>query len=155
MSEGRDVIVRALVEAATGYGFRGVRETNYYRERPETVCVLNLQKSSWGPQFYLNAAIWLTRFGLERRPKEHKCQIRWRVDSLMGSEQSKAFAEALDLDHSMPDDVRLSLIKNGAASHGFGLLARCESEVATLPLVGELGPQIRVALKVYAQEKAN
>ncbi|TIX21234.1 MAG: DUF4304 domain-containing protein, partial [Mesorhizobium sp.] len=49
MSEGRDVIVRALVEAATGYGFRGVRETNYYRERPETVCVLNLQKSSWGP----------------------------------------------------------------------------------------------------------
>ncbi len=155
MSDGRDVIVSALVETATRYGFRGVRQTNYYRERPETICVLNLQKSSWGPQFYLNAAVWFTRLGPERRPKEYNCHIIWRVDSLLIGEQSKAFTEALNLDHSIPDDRRSSLIKDGVDTYGFGLLARCESEEAALQIASENGPPVRVALKARRQEKAD
>ncbi|WP_192357157.1 DUF4304 domain-containing protein [Mesorhizobium mediterraneum] len=155
MSEGRDIIVQSLAETASRYGFRGVRATNYYREWPEAVCVLNLQKSAWGPQFYLNAAIWLTRFGAERRPKEHKCHIRWRINSLMGDEQSKAFTEALNLEHPLPDDRRSSLIKAGVDTYGFRLLARCETEQAALQIADECEPHVMVHLKARIQEKAN
>jgi hypothetical protein len=155
VSDGRDGIIRALVDTATGYGFRGVRKTNYYRERPETVCVLNLQKSSWGPQFYLNAAVWLTRLGAKRRPKEHECHIIWRVNSLMVGEQSKAFTEALNLDDPMPDERRFSLISEGVDAYGFGLLARCESEEAALRVADQSGPTVMIALAARGQEKAN
>ncbi|MER8409113.1 DUF4304 domain-containing protein [Mesorhizobium sp. M1307] len=155
MSEGRDAIIRGLTESATRHRFRGVRNTNYYREWPETVCLLNLQKSAWGPQFYLNAAVWLTRFGIERRPKEYNCHIIWRVNSLMVSEQSKAFTEALDLDRPLPDDRRSSLIKEGVDTYGFGLLARCESEKAALQIASEYGSSIRMDLKARALLKAN
>ncbi|TRC95815.1 DUF4304 domain-containing protein [Mesorhizobium sp. WSM4303] len=155
MSDGQDIVVQALVETASRYGFRGLRAKNFYREWPETICVLNLQKSSWGPQFYINAAVWFTRLGPERRPKEYKCHIRWRVDSMMRDEQSKAFARALDLEHPLPADQRHSLITTGVNTYGFGLLARCDSELAALQVAEECGPHVMVALAARSQEKAN
>ncbi|TIO06857.1 MAG: DUF4304 domain-containing protein [Mesorhizobium sp.] len=153
MSEGRDIIVQSLAERASRYGFPGVRATNYYREWPETVCLLNLQKSAWGPQFYLNAAVWLTRLGAERRPKEYNCHIRWRVDSQMEDEQSKTFTQALNLEHPLPDDHRLSLIKEGVDAYGFRLLSRCDSEAAALRVADECEPRVLVALVARRQEK--
>ncbi|AZO26496.1 hypothetical protein ABID26_003592 [Mesorhizobium shonense] len=155
MSDGRDIIAQALAETASRYGFRGVRATNFYREWSETICVLNLQRSAWEPQFYLNAAVWFTRFGPERRPKEHNCHIRWRVNSLEEDEQSKAFTQALNLEHQLPDGQRLSLITDGVVAYGFGLLSRCESEQAALRVAEECGPQVMVALKARSQEKAD
>ncbi|OWK19429.1 hypothetical protein AJ88_41250 [Mesorhizobium amorphae CCBAU 01583] len=117
--------------------------------------MLNLQKSSWGPQFYINAAVWFTRLGPERRPKEYNCHIRWRVDSQMEDSQSKTFSQALNLEYPLPDDHRLSLIKHGVDTYGFGLLARCESERAALQVADECEPHVMVALKARSQEKAD
>ncbi|MEI8718155.1 DUF4304 domain-containing protein [Mesorhizobium sp. ISC11] len=155
MSGGEEAIVQALVETASHYGFRGVRAKNFYREWPETICVLNLQKSSWGPQFYINAAVWFARLGPERRPKEYNCHIRWRVNSQMEDEQSKAFEQALNLEHPLPDDQRLSLVKDGVDAYGFRLLSRCDSEEAALRVADECEPQVMVALAARSQEKAN
>ena len=155
MTGGQEVIEQALVETASRHGFRGVRAKNFYREWPETICMLNLQKSSWGPQFYVNAAVWFKRLGPERRPKEYNCHIRWRVDSQMEDNQSKAFAQALNLEYPLPDDQRLSLIKDGVDTYGFGLLARCESELAALQVADECEPNVMVALKARMQEKAD
>jgi hypothetical protein len=155
VKDGRDLIAPALAEMASRYGFRGVRATNFYREWPETVCLLNLQKSSWGPQFYVNAAVWFTRLGAERRPKEYKCHVRWRVNSLMGDDQSKTFAQALDLECPLGEGRRSSLIKDGVDAHGFGLLSRCSSEEAALRVADEYEPHMMVALKARMQEKAD
>ncbi|MER8748416.1 DUF4304 domain-containing protein [Mesorhizobium sp. M1050] len=155
MSEGRDIIVQSLAETASRYGFRGVRATNFYREWPETICLLNLQKSSWGPQFYVNSAVWFKRLGPERRPKEYNCHVRWRVDSQMEDNQSKAFTQALNLEYPLPDDHRLPLIKGGIETYGFGLLARCENELTSLQVADECEPHVMVALKARMQEKAD
>ncbi|WP_256752364.1 DUF4304 domain-containing protein [Mesorhizobium sp. Mes31] len=155
MSDGQDIVVQALVETASRYGFRGLRAKNFYREWPETICMLNLQQSSWGPQSYINAGVWFTRLGPERRPKEYKCHIRWRVDSQMEDNQSKAFTQALNLEYPLPDNQRLSLIKDGVDTYGFGLLARCESERAALQVAEEREPHVMVALKARMQEKAD
>jgi hypothetical protein len=154
VNEGRNIIVQALAKAGSRRGFKGVRDTNFYRERPETICLLNLQKSSWGPQFYINAAVWFTRFGPDRRPKEHHCHIRWRVDSLMQDQASKLFVQALDLETPMPGDYRLSLIENGVDAYGFGLLSRCESEHSALRVADENGPHVMVLLKARGQQEA-
>ena len=155
MSDGRDILVQAIIETANRHGFRGVRAKDFYREWPETICVLNLQKSSWGPQFYINAAVWFKRLGPERRPKEYNCHIRWRVDSQMEDPQSKAFTQALDLEYELPDDQRQSLVRDGVDTYGFGLLARCESELTALQVADECGPHVMVALKARTQEKAD
>ncbi|MEZ2328622.1 DUF4304 domain-containing protein [Mesorhizobium sp. RCC_202] len=155
MSDGRDIFVEAIVETANRHGFRGVRTTNFYREWPETICVLNLQKSSWGPQFYINAAVWFKRLGPERRPKEYNCHIRWRVNSQMGDAQSKAFTQALDLEYALPDDKRQSLVRDGVDTYGFCLLARCDSELTALQVADECEPHVLVALAARSQEKAD
>lgn len=155
MSEGRDIVVQSLAETASRYGFRGVRATNYYREWPETICLLNLQKSSWGPQFYLNAAVWFTRLGSERRPKVPNCHIGWRVNSVMEDEQSKMLTQALDLEYPLPVEQRLSMIKSGVDAYGFRLLSLCDSEDAALRVAEECGPHVLVALAARSQEKAN
>ncbi|ESY87752.1 hypothetical protein X739_07180 [Mesorhizobium sp. LNHC220B00] len=155
MSDGQEIVGQALVETASRHGFRGVRAKNFYREWPETICVLNLQKSSWGPRFYINAAVWFTRLGPERRPKEYNCHIRWRVNSLMGDEQSKAFEQALNLEQLLSDDQRLSLVKDGVDAYGFRLLSRCDSEQAALQVADECEPHVMVALKARTQEKVN
>ncbi len=154
MSEGRGIIVRALAETGSRYGFRGVRGTNYYRDGKETICLLNLQKSSWGPQFYINAAVWFTRLGPDRRPKENNCHIHWRVNSLMQHGTSNLFAQALDLECPMPDNQRLSLIESGVDAYGFGLLSRCESEHSALRIADEAGPHVMVLLKARGQKEA-
>ncbi|PTE06822.1 DUF4304 domain-containing protein [Mesorhizobium helmanticense] len=155
MSDGREIVLQALVETARRNGFRGVRATNFYREWPETICLLNLQKSSWGPQFYINAAVWFTRLGAERRPKEYNCHIRWRVNSQMEDDQSKAFTQALNLEHPLSDDQRLPMITEGVDTYGFRLLSRCDSEKAALRVAEECGPHVMVALAARSQEKAN
>ncbi|BCG84658.1 hypothetical protein MesoLj113c_07680 [Mesorhizobium sp. 113-3-9] len=155
MSDGREIISQALVKTASHYGFRGVRATNFYREWPETICLLNLQKSSWGPQFYLNAAVWFRRLGLERRPKEHNCHIRWRVNSQMEDTRSKAFTQALNLEYGLPDDQRQSIVRDGVDTYGFGLLARCESELTALQVADECEPHVMVDIKARSREKAD
>ncbi|MBN9257906.1 MAG: hypothetical protein BGO93_12305 [Mesorhizobium sp. 65-26] len=155
MSDGREIIVEALVETASRHGFRGVRATNFYREWPETICLLNLQKSSWGSQFYMNAAVWFKRLGAERRPKEYNCHIRWRVNSQMEDNQAKAFTQALNLEYALPGDQRQSLVRNGVDTYGFGLLARCESERTALQVADECAPSVLVTLEARRQEKAN
>jgi hypothetical protein len=155
VSTGQKAIVAGLAKAAKQYGFRNVRGTNYYLGRPETVCVVNLQKSRWGSQYYLNAGIWLTRFGMVERPPEYKCQIRWRVTSLMPREPAMLFEEALDLENSMPETTRASLIEEGAGAYGFRLLKRCDSEEAALQIQSEYGPMVELWMRAGAQQKAN
>ena len=137
MNVGQKAIVAGLAKAAKQYGFRNVRGTNYYLGRPETVCVVNLQKSRWGPQYDLNAGVWLTRFGVMERPPEYKCQIRWRIDNFLDGDVATQFREALDLDIPFSDSERSSVIEKHAGEFGFRLLANCDDEAATLKFINK------------------
>ena len=49
---------------------------SWYSDRPETVLVVNLQKSQYGYSFYINLGIWLKAVGESVAPKEHHCHVR-------------------------------------------------------------------------------
>jgi hypothetical protein len=87
------------------------RSDTWYRRFPDLVQVLNLQKSQYGDQYYLNVGIYVPSIGAANSqwPKEHQCHVRARAKTLV-SEQSNdiaRFESAMDLeDGSVSSDAR-------------------------------------------------
>lgn len=107
MSE-RDAVQQAFDRFGKEAGFEK-KSGSWYWRGDEVIAVSNLQKSQYGPQYYLNQGYWLTQFGHERFPKEHKCHIRVRLGSLLPNESSR-IEELLDLDREMPDEQRIEAL---------------------------------------------
>jgi len=82
------------------------KASTWYRQGAAALHVINLQKSSWGPQFYLNLSLVPTGMEIEGlpSPKENQCPIRVRVGALM-PENMKAHTERLlDLEDTTLSD---------------------------------------------------
>ncbi|SHL51535.1 protein of unknown function [Roseibium suaedae] len=69
-----------------GLGFKK-KNRNWYFENDEVILVANLQKSSYGSQYYLNGGVYLRELGNEIFPKEYRCHIRFRLTSLLSGEE--------------------------------------------------------------------
>ena len=92
-----------------GAGFKA-RGTSWYKHAPDTLLVVNLQKSLYGPQYYINLAAWVKQLGDAEAPKEYQCHIRVRATSLPTS-NAEALGHALNLeDESMDTKQRESFI---------------------------------------------
>jgi hypothetical protein len=73
-------IERAVASMAKPRGYRKSART-WHKACPESVLVLNLQKSQWGePQLYINLGVYLRDLGPEVTPPEHRCHIRARLE---------------------------------------------------------------------------
>lgn len=77
---------------------------SWFRNSTDVIEVVNLQKSQYGDQYYLNYSLWLQALGESSFPTEETCHIRMRVGSIISSTDS--LAELLDLDSSAADDTR-------------------------------------------------
>lgn len=53
----------------------------WYRRFPETILVLDLQKSEYGGQFYVNLGVTLPELCGSEYPKENHCEVRMRLES--------------------------------------------------------------------------
>lgn len=60
------------------------QRTTWHRDHGELISVLNLQKSRWGDDLYLNLAVYLKQLGTETKPPEHRCHVRCRIEALTG-----------------------------------------------------------------------
>ena len=63
----------------------------WYHDSPETISVANLQKSNFGPLYYVNLGIWCKALGNATAPKEEQCPVRVRLGSLVDESVSRAF----------------------------------------------------------------
>lgn len=79
---------------------------SWYLRSPETIVVLNLQKSQYGLQYYVNVALWLRALGEMDAPKENKCQIRTRLTRLVPADLEKRLTALLDLDSDLDEASR-------------------------------------------------
>src|SRR5690606_2510580 len=83
---------------------------NWYFYTDECVCMINLQKSEWGGQYYINVAILVTPLTMEKMPLEYRCHIRARIDNLVPSDID--IRGALDLEnHSMSSKERVRVLR--------------------------------------------
>ncbi len=80
---------------------------SWYFNGAETILVVNLQKSNYGKQYYVNLAVYVKQFGEERFPKEHKCHIRIRLDAVVTDRTERTLNAD---DSSLPEEERRNAV---------------------------------------------
>lgn len=79
-------------------GFKN--KSNYwYLNNTDVVLLVNLQKSQYGDQFYVNGGIALKSLGADEFPKEHHCHIRFRLTALVPEKEKKQIESIFDLEN--------------------------------------------------------
>ena len=76
---------RALAAVLKEAGFT-MKGQSFFLDGQDTIVVLNLQKSDFDEQYYVNVGIWLKALGSTAFPAENKCHILARLTSLFTSE---------------------------------------------------------------------
>jgi hypothetical protein len=89
---------------------------SWYGVNDEVITVVELQKSQYGLQYYVNLALWLRSLGEAKTPKEQACHVRTRLSRIVGSEEGRLSA-LLDLDVPMPDTVRAENLQSFLRTH--------------------------------------
>lgn len=134
----RTVVERAIADLLNPLRFKKTRAT-WHRTAAETVLVLNVQKSEWGPTLYVNLGVYLRRLGDETAPPEHRCHIRARLDRVV--ENASSLVEALDLESSLFDAERQESIIGAIVQSGLPWLEARETEAkARFALLAEREP---------------
>jgi len=98
----RNIIQTTFDEFGKGSG--GSKNSgSWYWRGPESIFVLNLQKSQYGPQYYVNVAVWLLAAGPAANPKPSHCHIQTRLGQLV---PGVSVERLLNLDASIDEAVR-------------------------------------------------
>lgn len=110
---------------------------SWYFVSDEVISVSNLQKSQYGPSYYVNQAFWLRQLGDERYPKHNRCHIQLRLGSLLG-EGSARLNQLLDLDHTMAESDRIESLTALLDEHLLPVIQRAKS-VSGLRVLADQG----------------
>lgn len=78
MNDSRKKLEQAITCVLKPLGYRK-RAGTWHRDRERVVSVVNLQKSQWGDDWYLNLGVYLKALGDESRPPENRRHIRCRA----------------------------------------------------------------------------
>jgi hypothetical protein len=81
------------------------RSGSWYKKGADAILVLNLQKSQYGPKYFVNVALWLLAVESAEYPKEHKCHVRIRLTQLLRGQEPN-ISRLLDLDQPFSDPNR-------------------------------------------------
>ncbi|MCI0635985.1 MAG: DUF4304 domain-containing protein [Actinobacteria bacterium] len=143
----KEVVKSAVAEVLKSSGFHKKSDCWYERTK-DAILVVNLQKSQFGGQYYLNLGVWLNKLGPATFPKEHHCHIRTRLESVRES----GLARALNSDdESVADGERKRLIILGLSEQGIPWLRRC-GELGSLKKMLEGG--VLIGAMVHKNVKA-
>jgi len=88
---------------------------------------VELQKSEWGDQYYLNLGVYARELGQSRSPKVYQCHLNTRAEVIDVSRQEE-WRRLLDLEHPL-----------GAQRRATKLLALLRDQV--IPFMDSLGSQ--------------
>jgi len=101
----RNIIQTTFDDFAKESGFSKKSGSRYLRN-DETLVVLNLQKSQYGLQYYVNIGLWLLALRAAEYPKEHHCPIRTRLTRLVPTATEARLALLLDLEALFDEGAR-------------------------------------------------
>lgn len=101
----RDAVQQAFDCFGREAGFEK-KSGSWYRHAEEVIAVSNIQKSQYGPSYYINQGYWLRRLGNERYPKIVRCHVQARLEDLL-PEAEHRIVELLNVENEMPDRERV------------------------------------------------
>jgi Domain of unknown function (DUF4304) len=79
------------------------KSDTWYLRSDEAMILINIQKSQYGNQFYINCGVSLNALISIEFPKEHQCSIRFRIEDIVSSRSENSIAALLNL-----EDVSIS-----------------------------------------------
>ncbi|MES2822752.1 MAG: DUF4304 domain-containing protein [Pseudomonadota bacterium] len=121
------IIIDAINPALKSHGFKK-KSSNWYLYKSEVVLVVNLQKSQYGNQFYINCAVLVKALLDLEFPQEEKCHIRFRLDSNGTDAPENRVKLLLDLENdSISDEDRKSELKKLITSYVLPHLEKCST----------------------------
>ena len=80
------------------------KSDSWYWSNDTVVLVVNLQKSQYGPQYYVNCGVALKSLGAVAFPKEHHCHIRFRLTGVVSDKERMKVESVFDLENSRFSD---------------------------------------------------
>src|SRR5258708_17263146 len=87
----------------------------WYRSTDEVIKAVNLQKSQYGPSYYVNAGWSLRSLGDVKFPKDHQWHVSIRLESL-AAERADEVMELMDLKSGIPEGERSQRLQELFAS---------------------------------------
>jgi hypothetical protein len=111
----RNVIQTTFDDYMKNAGF-SKKGGSWYRTTDDVITVVQLQKSQYGLQYYVNIALWLRPLGAATTPKEQMCHIRTRLSRLVENEEAKLDA-LLNLDVPMAEEERVEKLTHFLGVH--------------------------------------
>ena len=86
----RNVLTEIIDRILFDRGFKK-KSMTWFANNPEALLLVNLQKSRWSEQYYVNLAVWVKALGETKvPPKEHLCHVRRRLTSFGNDQVDKA-----------------------------------------------------------------
>ncbi len=79
---------------------------SWYLRSPETIVVVNLQKSQYAVRYYVNVALWLLAAGPAEAPKTPQCHVQTRLDGLVPPALEERLTALLDLGSPIDEKAR-------------------------------------------------
>lgn len=149
MSE-RNSVQQAFDRFGKGAGFEK-KSGSWYRRSHEVVSISNLQKSQYGPQYYLNQGFWLRQLDDQRFPKSHQAHIVTRVEDLVPDAEQR-IRQLLDLEVGMPDQERSDELVTLLSERLLPLIERGDSIAGLRSMVAD-GTFGGAGIRGPAQEK--
>ena len=105
---------------------------SWYLAGPDSIVVLNLQKSSYSSRYYINIGVWFTGLGLAKDPKPTHCHLQARAETLLEEADRPRAADIRQPDEAdRPRLEELLAVGNGRAPgvHERELLEALSSQV--------------------------
>ena len=122
-------IVAAVGAQLRPLGFRK-NARSWCLENPETLLFVNVQKSQFGNQFYLNCSVVFRSISTVDRPKEYHGDIRFRLESVLSPSEADLCVELLNLENGLFSDEERQAKFADLVDRALPLLLRCRSEAS-------------------------
>jgi len=148
---GTNTIKKAFSTSMKKAGF-GKKSDGWYLSMDDTILVVNLQKSNFGEQYYINLAVWLNELGQITFPKEYQCHIRTRATLLEPERQKYWEDKVFNLENTeITEEERLELVQSFLENTAIPFLLSC-GEVAELKRLHQEGQLKGAAVMANAQK---
>lgn len=115
-------IREALSTLLKTHGFKK-KSNSWYLDNVESISVVNLQKSQFGDQFYINLGVAFKALGTVKFPAANKCHVRFRLERAIPDTEQDICKVALNMEnHSISPDDRKATISRLVETYGLPML---------------------------------
>ena len=120
-------IREALSTLLKTHGFKK-KSNSWYLDNEECVSVVNLQKSQYGDQFYINLGIAFKTLGTVDFPAAYKCHVQFRLEEAIPDSEQDKYKVAMNMEnHSNFPDDRKAIVSTLMEIYGLPMLRESSS----------------------------